>query len=487
MGEGSSLGPSPGEGGASLNSPGSQENTLGGRAGTSAPRIVPNESAPRGFGRRARPEVQPITPIADPDIPIFGPLSLPSSRNEPVPGGLTLDDAIERLVRHNRELRAKFLELPQARADVLTASLRANPILYADSQLIPYGSYSKQRAGGPTQYDVNITWPLDVTGKRKSRTVVAHQILHVLEAQYQDAVRLQIGNLYMAYVDAIAARETVLYSQTAVAGLDQVEEIAKTRLKAKVTTPAEVNRLVIQREAAAAELAQAKLARIEAHRTLDILLDMPPDEPEDLKIAGSLAGPTATAPEVDSLIQLALTSRPDLNAFKLGVRRAEADVRLARAERLSDLYLLAQPYTFQDNRPFGTQSAHSWAMGITVPLPLFNRNQGNIERAKINVGQSQIELSAMEQRVVADVRRAHGQFNLTRDSLVKYERDMLPAASQVLDEAMRLYRGGEADFGTFLNARRDYNEAIRLYLDTLIRHRRSQLNLNTVVGCRILP
>jgi cobalt-zinc-cadmium efflux system outer membrane protein len=458
---------------------------MGGRPGTSTPRIIPNEAAPRGFGRPVPAEISPIQPPGGADVPIFGPLTLPTRQPE-IPGGLTLDDAIERLVHSNRDLRARSLEIPQARADVLTASLRANPILYADSQLVPYGAYTTDRPGGQTQYDVNITWPLDVSGKRKSRTIVADRALHVLEAQYQDAVRVQIGNLYMAYVDAIAARETVRYTKTAVGGLEQVEEIARTRLKAKVTTPAEVNRLVIQHEAALAELAQANQAERDAHRELGVLLDMPPAASEDLVISGTLAGSPTSAPDVDSMITLALQARPDLNAFRLGVRRAESDIILARAERFSDLYLLAQPYTFQDNGPIGKNGAHSWAIGLTVPLPIFNRNQGNIARAKLNVTQTQIELAALEQRIVADVRRAYGQYVLTRDSLAKYEREMIPSATQVLDEAMRLYKGGEADFGAFLNARRDYNEAVRLYLDISIRHRRSALNLNTVAGARIV-
>lgn len=485
--EGSSLGPAPGDNGPSLEAPGSRDSTVGGRAGTSAPRIIPNEMSPRGFARPARSELRPIEPFAEAPLPVYGPLTIPSHRHEKPRVGLTLDQAIDRLVHENRELRAKSLEIPQARADVLTASLRANPILYADSQLIPYGSYSQSRPGGPTQYDVNITWPLDVTGKRKSRTLVAHRALHVLEAQYQDAVRQQIASLYTSYVDALAAREMVRYAGSAVEGLAQVEEIARTRLKAKETTLGEVNRIVIQHEAASAELAQADVAQVQALRNLGVLLDISSDVAEKLELGEPLAGPSASAPEVDSLTSLALQSRPDLNAFRLGVHRAEADVRLARAERLSDIYLLAQPYTYQENAPFGTKSAHSWAIGMTVPLPIFNRNQGNIERAKINVVQTQIELSALEQRIVADVRRAHAQYGLTRDSLQKYESEMLPAAEQVLDEALRLYRGGEADFSTYLNARRDYNEAVRLYLDTLIRHRRSSLELNTVVGCRLLP
>ena len=119
--------------------------------------------------------------------PIFGSLALPADTAggpaqapaqaiyveppaevvaEGPPDGLTLDMAIERLLGQSLDLRSKFMEIPQAQADVLSAGLRANPIFYADGQLVPYGQYSRTRPGGQTQYDVNISYPLDVTRKR---------------------------------------------------------------------------------------------------------------------------------------------------------------------------------------------------------------------------------------------------------------------------------------------------------------------------------
>ncbi len=124
-------------------------------------------------------------------------------------------------MRQNLDLRAKQLEIPQARADVLTASLRANPLFYADSQLVPYGSDSVRRPDGPTQYDVNISHPIDYSHKRLARMAYAARALEVMEAQYQNEVRLAIQNLYIAYVDVLAARETVRYLQTSIKGLER--------------------------------------------------------------------------------------------------------------------------------------------------------------------------------------------------------------------------------------------------------------------------
>ena len=153
-----------------------------------------------------------------PRAPLYGTLALPTGEDGEGPAdGLTLDQAIELLLTNNFDLRSKAMEIPQARADILTASLRANPILYADSQLIPYGSFSDRRPGGPTQYDLNITHPIDYSHKRRARMDLAARALGVTEAQYQDAVRIEINNLYIAFVDVLAARQIVRYARASVA------------------------------------------------------------------------------------------------------------------------------------------------------------------------------------------------------------------------------------------------------------------------------
>ena len=120
--------------------------------------------------------------------------------------GLTLDAAIKRMLDANLDVLALKYEIPQADADILTAGLRTNPLIYIDDQFIPYGAFTNARPGGPTQYDINITYPIDVTHKRQARVRVARSAKSVLEAQFQDVIRRQIGNTCRAFVDLQSAR-----------------------------------------------------------------------------------------------------------------------------------------------------------------------------------------------------------------------------------------------------------------------------------------
>ena len=118
-------------------------------------------------------------------------------------------------------------------------------------------------------------------------------------------------------------------------------------------------------------------------------------------------------PPVEELRKLALAERPDIVSLRLGVHRAEADVRLAKANAYSDVYVLWQPYTFQDNSPYGLKSQYSWALGVTVPLPIYNRNQGGISRAKVNVTQSELQLGDLERQTQIDVEEAVLEYEVT--------------------------------------------------------------------------
>lgn len=468
------------------NVPGTSDRPLGGRAGAGVSRAPLGQLSPPGV-----PEAQPsqrtmIPPALEPaETPIYAELDLPGAPAEAVAGALTLDAAIEQLVERNLGLLALRFEVEQADADVLTASLRANPILYFDTQFIPYSKFSNARPGGQTQYDLNVTLPLDITRKRHARTLAAREAKRVTEAQLQDAFRLQIANLYTAYVDVAAAAETLRYSSAFNEGMTRLLTLNMELLKRGQITQATTDALSAQAEQSRFQVREASEALGRTKRTLALVLNIPRDQADSLEVADALRDIGDLPMPIEHLIQAAMTSRPDLNAMRLGVSRADADVNLARAERMSDVFLLAQPYTFQDNSPFGQKSATSAALGLTIPLPIYNRNQGNIARAHSNARQTRVELAAVEQSVANEAEEAAREFVLSRDAVLDMEDKVLPASKRVRESALRRLQGGEANALEFLDAQRQYNDVVRRYRDVVVRHRRAMLALNTAVGCRV--
>ena len=220
---------------------------------------------------------------------------------------------------------------------------------------------------------------------------------------------------------------------------------------------------------------------------LGSLMNLRIDEINRLDLHGTIRDLAPAPPPVDELQKIALTERPDIAAMRLGVSFAEASVRLAKANAFSDVYVLWQPYTYQDNTPYGLRSQISWALGVTVPLPIYNRNQGGIARAKINVTQSQVQLSDAERQLMIDVEKAVQEYEISRQLVVDLKENVIPDAQQVRDAAEKLWKGGETNLLNYLQAQLDYNDVVKRYVDTAMRHRQSMLDLNTAVGRRILP
>jgi cobalt-zinc-cadmium efflux system outer membrane protein len=461
---------------------------ISGRAGTTAPRVSTDISIPTQTDQEPGVTTSAPKPTPTYTAPSYGSYALPTGpADEGPPDGLTIDQAIDRMIRENLDLRSKSLEIPQAKADILNAGLRANPVFYADGQLVPYGRYTKVKPGGQTQYDVNVSYPLDLSHKRQARTLFAARAESVVEAQYQDAVRSAIDQLYTLYLNVLAARQTVAYARKSVEGFTQLHNVTKLIYERDQKTRADVARVKAQLEGAEIGLVDAMELLRQAKRDLGVVLNLPPDQSETFDLRGTILDLSPPPPPVDELIRLALLERPDVVSFRLGIRTAEANVRLQLANRYPDVYMLYQPYTLQDNTPYGLKSPISWALGVTVPLPVYNRNQGGIARAKLNVTQSQLELETIERQVITDVQKALYEYQVTH-RMVDRVRDVLePNARLARDDTKRLFEGGEVDVVAFLSAQREYQDIVKQYLDTLVRHRRSMLALNTVLGRRIFP
>ncbi len=398
--------------------------------------------------------------------------------------GLSLDDAINRLVRVNRDLRTKSFEIPQAEADVLTAGLRSNPLFFYSADDVPYGSYS-QRRPGEISHDLSIVYPIDYSGKRRSRIAVAEAEQRILRAQYQDAVRQAIDDLYTAYVDALAARQAVRAAERSLGLIDELLRSAPAGNRRR--TLEEQDDLTIERDLAAMSIGDARQQSWKAKLRLGTLLDLPIGEIERLELRGSVRELQRQPPPVQRLIELAVRNRPDLAAHRLGVERARAELRQERAEVFSDAYLLYSPFEYHNNSFIGGRNTQSWGAGVFASAPLFNRNQGNLQRANLNIAQSQSEAAAREQQIVAEVRQAAHDFENTRGDLQRLEQVTLPAIRRKRDAAWSRLRAGEINVDAFLAVQRNTTSLVHYYRETLVRHRRHSLRLNTAVGLRILP
>src|SRR5262249_14267228 len=155
--------------------------------------------------------------------------------------------------------------------------------------------------------------------KRRARTLVYESAKRVTEAQFQDAIRLQIDNLYTTFVDVVAARETLRYSQTYARGLEKLLEYNRQLLESGFIQPTVVDTVRAQVEQAQLQVHEATQALKRAKRTLGLLLNIPRDQTDAIELRSRLKDTNVLPLPEDELIRTALASRPDLLANRLGV------------------------------------------------------------------------------------------------------------------------------------------------------------------------
>ncbi len=460
---------------------------VGGPPGPSVGRTQPSFGAPPRIDFvPADPSNLKLPPSRTPqDLPL--PLDVDPSRPRPglpplkpwigPPDGITLDMAIEILLHNSLDLAQSRGDISQAEADFITAGLRTNPIAYVDTQGVPYGKYTSNTSGGPNQFDFNVVYPLDVSHKRQSRMKSAWLTRNAVETKYKDVVRLAIDNLYTAYIDALLAQRNIGFQRDRERGKD--ESIFS----------------VIDRDDAEQVFEQAM-------STLALQLNMPVDELKRRKLYGRLQFPRSDEPPLlseEELIRMALACRPDLATQRVIVARSDADIALARASRIDDVLLFYQPYTFYRGIANVTpQNSLGWAVGLTVPLPIYNRQQGNIEKARVIASQARTQLASLQKVVEADVRQALRQHEFTLKAVEKItsskeELKKLTGITSTMNALIKRYDENNDPQNYRLMQRLkqllrdDFENQLNKLDELYIKHRRSMLKLNTAVGVRVLP
>ena len=193
-------------------------------------------------------------------------------------------------------------------------------------------------------------------------------------------------------------------------------------------------------------------------------------------------------PSKDALEAQAVSSRPDLMALRIGLDKADRDADLARAQVWDNFNVTAGFATkvnaSNPNDPNSAQQAgaYSWDAGITVPLPFFNRNQGNIRKAAIERSQTDKQMESLllsiRQEIAADYERLRLNGGLIRD----YEESQLANARKVRDSQQTLFGTGGSALLDYFDAVNAYQGTLSSYYDVVAEYRRGLSRLSAAIG-----
>ncbi|UVL68665.1 TolC family protein [Pseudomonas sp. B21-031] len=363
-------------------------------------------------------------------------------------GSLSLPEALSAAFAQNPELAAAGREIGIAEGERRQAGLIPNPEL----------SWEVEDTRSETRTTtVTLSQPLELGGKRGARIAVAGagQTIAQLDLERQrNGLRADVVQAFHAALRAQTALELAQQSQSLT---ERGLRVIQGRVTAGQSSPVEATRAQVQLAQAQAQVRRAASQRSVAYQALARLTGSPVARFDRL-LATDLS-PGAPPAAEDLLARVEQTAEWRLAAAQ--VERGEASLGSEKAQRIPDLTVsLGSQYSREDRERVNV-------VGLSMPLPLFDRNQGNVLVAARRADQARDLRNAVELRLRSETRSALSQWATAMQEVQAYDRTILPSAQQAVDTATRGFEMGKFAFLDVLDAQRTLIEARGLYLQAL--------------------
>lgn len=396
-----------------------------------------------------------------------------------VPRELTLAEALRLAAQRNPTLAAARNLVEAAEADRMTARQRPNPALTFDSE--GASPFRRQSGGDGHEYVVRADQEIEIGGRRGLRIRFADQGVEASKATYRDQWRRVEMEVKRAYFQVVLARADQAVSATALSEIDRVIELNRARLNVGEISGAELRRVQVERLRFQDDVFAAELAVRNARASLLALLNLT-DLRQTFEPVDTLAPPAADVTTILASItrisgtadSVASLPRGDIQAARLGERQAETSTRLQRALR-SPMPTVGGGY--KHNGGNGTL-----VFGVTVPLPLFSRNQGPIARGEAERRAAEQRATAVERQAALEIQQAVNAVEINRARVSYIEREYLGNAREARDVVLASYRLGAADLIDLLDAQRAFRDTSRTYNRALYEQRLSLIELAAAIG-----
>jgi cobalt-zinc-cadmium efflux system outer membrane protein len=392
---------------------------------------------------------------------------------------ISFDQAVDLALTHSHNLKATETQIGQNKALELTASLRPNPTLFWDALFIPFSAqnFTVDNLNTTQQFDIGVSYLLERGGKRQRRIDAARDATGVTSYQVDDFKRTLMFNVAQQFINAQLAQSVLAFANQDLDSFKQTVDISEERYKAGAISEGDLLKIKVQLLQFQTDVASAQVAKVQALASLRQLLGYDA-VPANYDVQGELKY-QPLALNLDDLKLSALKARPDLLAAQQGVRAAQSQIALAKANSKVDF---TSQFAYSH---VSDQSSASFT--FSIPLPVFDRNQGEIERTRFALTQSQQLAEAASDTVLTDVRNNYEAF-LTNQQIVNlYLSGYLNQAKESRDISAYAYKRGAASLLDFLDAERSYRATQLSYRQALANYLLSIEQLKEAVGTRTLP
>lgn len=392
---------------------------------------------------------------------------------------LALSQVIELSLQNNGELKAFREEKGIRDAGKIRAGLLPNPTLELEG-----GTGALTGSSDESSLSLGLSQEFLLAGKRDKRLAVMERELEMYLWQLADRERVLREQVKTAFYDEILARQRVALADRSIGLNRQLLDVAQERLAAGDIPELEMNLVKV-------ELARSEAARIDLERTLNQsaanLLTLAGLSPgESTEIVGALETETVMEKPLADLKQLAKEKRPDLKALEAEKSRGGSDVILARAESIPNvtagLSLTRDTTAIEVGGAKGKDTAYIIAVRLSMPIPLFDKNEAGTREARARLSGTESRLSAAGKTVEREVETTYASYLNARKVLSLYRTGIIPQLEENLKLTQEAYRLGEVGILSVIQEQKNFYEVNDGYLTALHGRQTALVKLESAVA-----
>jgi len=396
---------------------------------------------------------------------------------------LTWDQAKAKFEAANPVLKADAANVEEMKAEEITAFLRPNPqfTLSTDgTQLVRHNGVWQPTAG--TQFSPNFSYLHEREHKRELRLKSAQEGTEITQSQHVDLEINLLFGLRSAFVQTLEAKAVLELAKADLEYYDKIIDISRAQFNAGGLAKIDLARIELQRVQYESEIETAIVnLRTQKIALLLLLDDRTPVDQFDV------TGHFDLGPELQPLSdyhQIALDNRPDLRAAIQTIEQSQTNYKLAVSNGSTDpTYAAWYSYNPSFNNPNDHQTI---GLSVSIPLRIFDKNQGEKKRTLIDIDRSQEAAEAAKAQVFSDV---DGAYELVRSNiaLIKpYKAQYLDQSVYVRDTVTFAYQHGGASLMDFLNAQANYRLVQLAYLQLIGAYMTAAGQMNLAVGHEVI-
>ncbi len=389
-------------------------------------------------------------------------VTAPAYPQTAAPSALTLQQVLAIARTKNPGLLSAEQHVDATKAAEITAGLRQNPTFTLSGADV---SLPANNPSNPYSYAGNVSRLFERGQKRRWRMDAAHATTAVTQSQYNDQERQLVMQVKDAFTNMLEAKDALQVAQENLDSYRKTLDLSKARLDAGDISRTDFERIDLQLAEFESDYDNAKLNLEQASDSLQLLMGIDQPSPT-FAIAGSL-DPPAVNPDPGQIRQQALAARPDYLAAQQSVTLADANVKVAAAEGTTDPTLGGE---YERSGVYNTAGFQ-----VSVPLRIFDRNQGEKERTRYEAQSSRLAEVQARNQVFNDVDQAWAAYQTALDVAKRYHGRYLAESERVRTNLEFSYRHGAATLLDYLDALRDYRQ---VHLDALAADQQVWLSLH---------